>query len=263
MSDYEEIRLDIADGIATLTLHRPAERNAMTPAMGEEVAAACRELSALDGLRAVIVTGAGSAFAAGGKFDFIEDVTKLPPGERTTRMNWFYRLFLAIAEVPVPTIAAINGHAIGAGLCFPLACDLRLAAQGARMGLNFVRLGLHPGMGGSFLLPRLVGIARAADLIFTGRLVDAAEAKELGLVNEVLPPEKLMPRALEIAGEIVRNAPIAVRQTKQSLYASLGGTLDAALAREAAAQSIDYGTADLLEGITAAREKRAPRFRGE
>jgi len=263
MPTYSEIRLDVADGLATLTLDRPEERNAMTPAMGEEVRDACRELAAMPELRAVIVTGAGSAFAAGGKFDFIEEVTNLPPEERRLRMKWFYRLFLAIAEVPVPTIAAINGHAIGAGLCFPLACDLRIAAEGARLALNFVTLGLHPGMGGSFLLPRLVGVARAADLILTGRLIDAREAREMGIVNEVVAAEALLPRARELAAAIARNAPIAVRQAKESLYANLGATLDEALDREAFSQSIDYGTADFREGITAAREKRKPHFRGE
>ncbi|MBK7975532.1 MAG: enoyl-CoA hydratase/isomerase family protein [Deltaproteobacteria bacterium] len=263
MPTYSEIRVDVADGVATLTLNRPEERNAMTPAMGEEVQDACRELTSLPGLRAVIVTGAGSAFAAGGKFDFIEDVTNLPAEERRLRMKWFYRLFLAIADVPVPTIAAINGHAIGAGLCFPLACDLRIAAEGAKLGLNFVTLGLHPGMGGSFLLPRLVGVARAADLILTGRLVEATEAREIGLVSEVVPAERLLPRARELASVIARNAPIAVRQAKESLYKNLGATLDEALDREAFSQAIDYGTADLREGLSAAREKRKPTFRGE
>ncbi|MFN7953451.1 MAG: enoyl-CoA hydratase-related protein [bacterium] len=263
MNAYSEIRFEIADGIATLTLNRPEERNAMTPAMGEEVADACREASASAELRAMIVTGAGSAFAAGGKFDFIEEVTTLPAEQRRQRMKWFYRLFLAVADVPVPTIAAINGHAIGAGLCFPLACDLRLAAQGAKLGLNFVTLGLHPGMGGSFLLPRLVGAARAADLILTGRLIDATEAREMGIVSEVLPAERLVERARELALAIARNAPIAVRQAKESLQRNLVGDLDAALEREAFCQSIDYGTADLREGITAAREKRRPSFRGE
>ncbi len=263
MPSYSEIRFEITDDIATLTLNRPEERNAMTPAMGEEVAAACREASARAELRAMIVTGAGSAFAAGGKFDFIEDVTKLPAEERRHRMKWFYRLFLAVAEVPVPTIAAINGHAIGAGLCFPLACDLRIAAEGAKLGLNFVTLGLHPGMGGSFLLPRLVGVARAADLILTGRLVDATEAREIGLVSEVLPADRLLARAHELATTIARNAPIAVRQAKESIYRNLEVTLDAALEREAFCQSIDYGTTDFREGITAAREKRRPSFRGE
>lgn len=263
MPTYSEIRVDVADGVATLTLNRPEERNAMTPAMGEEVQDACRELTSLPGLRAVIVTGAGSAFAAGGKFDFIEDVTNLLAEERRLRMKWFYRLFLAIADVPVPTIAAINGHAIGAGLCFPLACDLRIAAEGAKLGLNFVTLGLHPGMGGSFLLPRLVGVARAADLILTGRLVEATEAREIGLVSEVVPAERLLPRARELASVIARNAPIAVRQAKESLYKNLGATLDEALDREAFSQAIDYGTADLREGLSAAREKRKPTFRGE
>jgi enoyl-CoA hydratase len=118
-------------------------------------------------------------------------------------------------------------------------------------------------MGGSFLLPRLIGVARAADLILTGRLIDAAEAREMGVVNEVVTPDRLMPRARELAATIARNAPIAVRQAKESLYRNLGGTLDEALDREAFAQSIDYGTADLREGITAAREKRRPSFHGE
>ena len=171
------IGLSREGGVATLTFDDPERRNAMTEAMGRALAERVRELSAEDDLRAVILTGAGSAFSAGGDLDMIESKARAgverPGGEvregHRRFMRAFYGLFLSIRELPCPALAAINGHAIGAGFCVALACDLRIAAQEARLGLNFTRLGIHPGMGATWLLPRLVGPALAAEILCSSR----------------------------------------------------------------------------------------------
>jgi enoyl-CoA hydratase/carnithine racemase len=264
------IGLSREGGVATLTFDDPERRNAMTEAMGRALAERVRELSAEDDLRAVILTGAGSAFSAGGDLDMIESKARAgverPGGEvregHRRFMRAFYGLFLSIRELPCPALAAINGHAIGAGFCVALACDLRIAAQEARLGLNFTRLGIHPGMGATWLLPRLVGPAVAADLLFTGRVVDGIEAERLGLVNRALPRTEVMDAAGLLASEIAGAAPGAVRATKQSLARSTEATLSEQLDTEASEQALNYESQDLLEGIAAARERRSPRFDG-
>jgi enoyl-CoA hydratase/carnithine racemase len=257
-------------GIATLTFDDPERRNAMTEAMGQALAGRVRELSGDDGLRAVVLTGAGSAFSAGGDLDMIESRARAGSeskgGEVRDRhrrfMRGFYGLFLSIRELPCPTVAALNGHAIGAGFCVALACDLRIAALEARLGLNFTRLGIHPGMGATWLLPRLVGPARAAELLFTGRVVDGEEAERLGLVNRALPRDEVLGAAQALASEIASAAPGAVRATKRSLARSAASGLDEQLDTEASEQALNYESRDLLEGIAAARQRRSPRFEG-
>jgi enoyl-CoA hydratase/carnithine racemase len=177
-------------------------------------------------------------------------------------MERFYRLYLSVRELPFPTLAAIHGPAIGAGLCVALGCDLRVAARDAKLGLNFVRLGIHPGMAASWTLPRLVGPARAAELLFTGRLLDGEEAERIGLVNRAVARDEVLPVTLSLAREIAENAPLAVRGVKQALARTAQAPLDEQLRFEAEQQSRNYESRDLLEGIAAVRERRAPRFEG-
>ena len=169
--------------IGILSLNRPAKLNAMTDAMGDALQALVPELNADPELRCLLVTGEGRAFSAGGDLDFLETNSRRDPAENEPTMKAFYTKFLAIREVEVPTIALLHGRATGAGLCFALGCDMRLAADDALLSVNFVRVGLTPGMGGTWSLERLVGPARAAELLFTGRTVTAAEALTMGLVN--------------------------------------------------------------------------------
>jgi enoyl-CoA hydratase len=183
-------------------------------------------------------------------------------GRSRAFMRSFYSLFLAVRELPQPTVAAINGPAIGAGLAVALACDLRFAAREVRLGLNFTRLGIHPGMGSTWTLPRLVGPAHAADLLLTGRLVDGLEAERIGLVNRALPGDELLPHALATAAEIAACAPLAVRATRRALRGALDASLDEQLDFEAEQQALCYETADLAEGLASVRERRAPRFSG-
>ncbi len=253
------------DGVAVLTLDDPDRRNAMTESMGDALAERCGELREDADLRAVVLTGTPPAFSAGGDLGMLEELARRTREEgfdATDFMQAFYARFLAIAALPVPVIAAINGHAVGAGLCVALACDLRLVAQDAKVGLNFATLGLHPGMGGSWLLPRALGTQRAAAWLYTGQLVSGDEAAEEGLALEALPAGEVLPRAVELAGRIARSSPVVVRQLKTTLAAGEHSDLPAALAREAEAQAVNYGTEDLLEGLAAARQRRTPDFPG-
>jgi enoyl-CoA hydratase/carnithine racemase len=264
------LRVETDGGVALLTLHDPERLNAMTEPMGHALAAAVAALTRDETVRAVVLTGAGRAFSAGGDLDMIEGMAQAghasPGGEVRRRneafMGRFYRLFLALRALPQPSLAAVNGPAIGAGCCVALACDLRLAARDAKLGLNFVRLGLHPGMAASWTLPRLVGPAHAAELLYAGRLLDGVEAERIGLVNRAVTREALADEALALARAIADNAPLAVRATKRSLALTANATLDEQLDQEAREQALGYETADLLEGLAAARERRAPRFAG-
>lgn len=266
----ELILLERDGDVAVLTFNDPDRRNAMTEAMGEAFAARIAELSRDATLRALVLTGAGRAFSAGGDLDFIQakaDAGRADPGGPTQRQNRedmraFYRLFLAVRELPCPSVAAIQGAAVGAGLCVALACDLRVVARDARLGVNFARLGIHPGMGATWTLPRLVGPAHAADLLLTGRLLDGDEAARIGLANRALEREDVLPEALSLARQIAEAAPAAVRGTRAALERAMDATLEDQLSFEADRQAECYETDDLREGLAAAREKRAPRFRG-
>jgi enoyl-CoA hydratase/carnithine racemase len=174
----------------------------------------------------------------------------------------FYRAWLSIRRLEVPTIAAVNGPAIGAGLCLALACDIRYAAPAARLGVPFVRLGMHAGMAGTYLLPDVVGPAHARDLLLTGRVVDADEALRIGLVSRVIDADAFDAEVLRTAEGIAANAPIATRLTKVALADGGHADFESALQWEALAQPVTLATDDLQEGIRASREKRAPVFEG-
>jgi enoyl-CoA hydratase/carnithine racemase len=250
------------DGVALLTLDNPGQRNAMSDAMTASWVAAIEQLAEDRDLRAVVVTGAGSAFCSGGNTGWIAGEPDATVDELRTRMMAFYRAWLSIRRLEVPTIAAVNGPAIGAGLCVALACDLRYAVRGARLGAPFVKLGMHPGMAATYLLPHVVGEAHARDLLLTGRLVDADEALRLGLVTRVLGAEGFLEQVLVTAAGVAANAPVATRLTTVALRDGGHADFESALQWEGLAQPVTLATADLQEGIAAAREKRPPRFTG-
>lgn len=251
-----------ADGVAVLTLDNPAQRNAMSEEMTASWVAAVEELTGDPEVRAVVVTGEGSAFCSGGNTSWIAGEPDATVDYLRTRMIAFYRAWLSIRRLEVPTIAAVNGHAIGAGLCLALACDLRYAAQGAKLGVPFVKLGMHAGMAATYLLPNVVGAAHARDLLLTGRTVDADEAHRLGLVSRVLPAEGFLDGVLDVAAGVAATAPIASRLTTLALRDGGHADFETAIQWEALAQPVTLATADLQEGIAAAREKRAPVFTG-
>lgn len=250
-----------ADGVVLLVLDQPDLRNAMSDEMTASWVAAVEHLADDDSVRAVVVTGAGKAFCSGGNLAWLASDPDATVDQLRSRMLPFYRAWLSIRRLEVPTIAAINGAAVGAGLCLALACDIRYAASGARMGVPFTRLGIHPGMAGTHLLPDVVGPAAARDLFLTGRMVEAQEALGLGLVSRVIEPDGFLEEVLAVAADVAGAAPIATRLTKRALQ--LGhASIETALEWEGLAQPTTLATADLLEGIAAAQEKRAPAFRG-
>lgn len=264
MADLTHLRLDRPSaGVAVLTLDNPDMRNAMSEEMTGSWVRAVDELAADRSVRVVVVTGEGSAFCSGGNTSWIASEPDATVDHLRTRMIAFYRAWLSIRRLEVPTIAAVNGAAIGAGLCLALACDLRYAVRGAKLGVPFVKLGMHSGMGGTHLLPEVVGEAHARDLLLTGRVVDADEALRIGLVSRVLEAESFRDEVLEIAAGVAASAPIATRLTTLALRDGGHTDLETALQWEALAQPVTLATADLQEGIAASREKRPPVFTGE
>lgn len=261
--DLAHLRLERpSEGVVLLRLDNPGMRNAMSEEMTGSWVRAIDALAADRSVRAVVVTGEGSAFCSGGDTSWIASEPDASVDHLRDRMLPFYRAWLSVRRLEVPTIAAVNGHAIGAGLCLALACDIRYAAQGAKLGLPFNKLGMHAGMAGTWLLPQVVGPAHARDLLLTGRVVEADEALRLGLVSRVIEPATFLDEVLDTAAGIAATAPIAARLTKVALADGGHADFESALQWEALAQPMTLATADLQEGIAAAREKRSPRFRG-
>jgi enoyl-CoA hydratase len=252
------------DGVAVVTLNDPKRLNALTVDMGAAFQAALRGID-WAAANAVVLTGAGRAFSAGGDLAFLTARSRDSPSRNAQIMRSFYERFVVTLrrEVPVPVIAAINGPAIGAGLCLALGCDLRVAGAGAALGITFVGIGLHPGMGATHFLPRLVGPQVAARMCLTGETITGEEAARLGLVLEAVPgaPDDVLPRALDLAGRIAAQAPVAVRTATRTLRLAGDDGLDRALWREADAQAQCYAGPDLAEGVAAVAAKRRPSWR--
>jgi enoyl-CoA hydratase/carnithine racemase len=253
----------IRDGaVVTLAFNDSARKNAMTPELGDALRDAVASLRADPSVRAVVLTGNGGAFSAGGDLRMLERLRATTREDSRAFMLGFYARYLSILDLEVPTIAAIEGPAIGAGLCVALACDLCVVGEDSKLALNFVQLGLHPGMGATYLAPRRVGPERAAELMLTGRRFDGREAAAMGMVLRAVQASRVREDALAIARSIAANAPLAVRALKKA-FAVDRTALDAALAFEAEQQSISYASADLAEGLAAAAQKRAPQFAGK
>jgi enoyl-CoA hydratase/carnithine racemase len=250
------------DGIVVLTLNDPGRRNAMSDAMTELWRDVIADLRADSGLRCVVVTGAGQAFSSGGDLDWIAGHREAEIPTLRDRMLAYYRTWLSIRSLEVPTVAAVNGAAVGAGLCLALACDLRYAAEDAKLVAPFTRLGLHPGMGATFLLPDVAGVPLAREMLLTGRVVTGAQGEPYGLVNRALPRDEVLGEAQRVAAEIAARAPVATRLTKAALADGGPRSLDDALRWESLAQPVTMASDDLTEGVTAQRERREPRFSG-
>ncbi|GLW07606.1 3-hydroxybutyryl-CoA dehydratase [Microtetraspora sp. NBRC 13810] len=250
------------DGVVFLTLNRPERRNSMSDEMTAEWRRAMADLAVDREVRCVVVTGAGSAFSSGGDLSWLAERGEESVPALRDRMLGFYRSWLAIAELEVPTIAAVNGAAVGAGLCVALACDLVYAARDAKLLAPFTSLGLHPGMAATHLLPHVAGVGVAREMLLTGRTMLGAEAAEAGLVTRAYPGERLLHEVGEIAGRVAANAPIATRLTKVALAGGGHPDLESALRWESLAQPVTMTSADMREGIKAQRERRRPRFSG-
>ncbi|MDP3278055.1 MAG: enoyl-CoA hydratase/isomerase family protein [Deltaproteobacteria bacterium] len=261
MSSTNLVHIEIDQSVATVFFNDPARRNAMTAAMGDALSDAVHTLRANTAVRAVVLAGAGGTFSGGGDLAMLEQLRS--SGFVTARdfMLQFYRKYLSVTSLPVPTIAAVEGAAIGAGLCVALACDLTVMDQSAKLALNFAQLGLHPGMGATYLLPRRVGAQRAAELLFTGRRFDGREALAMGLCLDAVEPTQVLARAQALARQIATSAPLAVRGIKESLAVD-PHALDRALDHEAFRQAESYASRDLGQGLAAAAARTTPLFEG-
>ena len=254
------LTVEIADHIAVLTLNRPQVMNAIDRGLAEALAARLPALDRDDAVRVAILTGAGPrAFCAGA--DLKERAT-MTPDEVVRQRRRLIDATNALLGFEKPLIAAVNGLALGGGLELALACDFALAAEGARFGLPETTLAIIPGDGGTQLLPRLVGQAKARELIFTGELIDAAEALRLNLISRAVPVDELLPTARAIAAKIARNGPVAVRQAKRALNMSREVGLSQGFQYEQEAYQAVIPTEDRQEALRAFAEKRPPMFQG-
>lgn len=264
--DYSEIRYEVSDRILTITLNRPENLNSHTPTMGSEMLDALDRADADDDVRAIIVTGAGRAFCAGADLGRRTETFDYQVGDSEDRLDTHRDrgglTVLRLYDMKKPVIAAINGAAVGFGITMTLPMDIRLASEDARMGFVFARRGIVPEACSSWFLPRIVGIGRALEWVLTGRLFDAGEALRHGLVSEVLPPDRLAPRAREIAAEIARStSAVSVALSRQLLWKMLGA--DHPMEAHKVDSRCMYwmgSRPDAAEGILSFLEKRPPRF---
>jgi len=251
--------------IVTLTLNAPQKRNAIGSREDcDAVVDACRRIERDDTVRCVILTGADPAFCAGGDLKGMRDRTGMMAGPdmRQNYRRGIQNIPLALYELNVPTIAAVNGPAIGAGLDLACMCDMRVASERAIFAESFVRVGIVPGDGGAWLLPRVVGNAVAAEMSFTGDPLDAAQAKAVGLVSQVVPHEGLMEAARALAARVAKNPPGVLRMTKRLLREGQQASLATLLEMSAAFQAIAHETEDHREAVSAMLEKREAKFTG-
>jgi enoyl-CoA hydratase/carnithine racemase len=260
---HEHLGYAVQGRIATITLNRPERMNAFTWEMVDAWAEALQEAQKNDQVHVIIVTGAGKAFCSGGDIQNMGQRQERTPLMRKNELaGHVHRIPLALESVDKPVIAAINGAAAGAGLDLALQCDLRYAAASARLGETYVRVGLVPGAGGTWFLPRLVGTAKALELFWTGDLIDAAEAERIGLVNKVLPDEQLMGHVAEVADKIARGPQLSVRFIKRAVYQGRTIDLRTSLDLISSHYAVVSSSADHKEAVQSYLEKRKPNFTG-
>jgi len=259
------VHTEVDNHVATLTLDGSGRGNAFTVDMMEDFSSAVTAVGRDPDVRCVVITGTGNAFSTGADFAampaFAAESGRGSLGVHSA-IERIYAAFLAVDRLAVPSIAAVNGHAVGGGFGVALLCDIRFVSERGKIGANFVKLGIHPGMAISHLLPEAVGYEVAAELLFTGRLVRGAEAVELGLARKCLPADEVLPAAQALAGQIAAAAPLAVQFTKRTLRNSARRGLPEHLHTEAIAQALLMQSEDAQEGIEAMLTKREPKFRG-
>lgn len=259
----DEILFDrSANGVATLTLNRPKVKNAIGGSMWEELRRIFLEVGHSASDRVLVVTGAGGDFCAGADLSRVQTEVEEEPRHPLDAMHPVNAAAIALHDIPKPTLAKVNGDAVGAGMNLALGCDLVVAGESARFSEIFVRRGLSVDFGGTWLLPRLIGLHKAKELAFFGEILSAKEAAELGIVNRVVPDAELDDFVAEWANRLAEGPPLALQQTKRMLSNSASLSLSEALAWEASAQTVNLVSKDTREGVTAFLEKRAPVFRG-
>jgi 2-(1,2-epoxy-1,2-dihydrophenyl)acetyl-CoA isomerase len=264
MTDF--LLFERAGAVVTLTMNRPELRNALSGADAiEAIVEACERVNRDRSVRAVILTGAGTAFSSGGNLKTMRESIGSgdPASIRYKYRDGIQRIPLSLYNLEVPTIAAVNGPAIGAGNDVACMCDIRIASEAAVFAESFVKVGIVPGDGGAWLLPRVVGMSRACEMAFTGAKVDARQALSYGLVSRVVPADKLMEAANELASEIAANPGHVLRMTKRLLREGQHTRLDTLLEMSAAFQALAHHTSDHAEAIDAFLEKRPPKFNSD
>ncbi|MDP2952186.1 MAG: enoyl-CoA hydratase-related protein [Chloroflexota bacterium] len=264
---YESIIVTKKDHIATVTFNRPARRNAITPVMCQELVTALRELDSDADTRVVVLTGAGEGFCAGGDTRRMtggkEEKLPTPVDFRQELRTGPQQVILTLQRMQKPTIAMVNGAAAGAGFDFACACDLRIASEKARFLSSYIRIGLFPGAGGTWLYPRVMPFCKALEYLYTGDSLDAKEGEKIGFLNKAVPASDLEKETMALARKIAAGPPIAMGLARLQAYKGLGMELEAALEWASAAETITIGTEDHKEGIAAFRDKRPPRFQGK
>jgi enoyl-CoA hydratase/carnithine racemase len=260
---YETLLFEKKEQIGILTFNRPEKLNAFNRQAFKDFIEALGEIDKDNEVRVLIITGAGRAFSAGLDLEEAQkgpdkDALQMVPLQGT--VPWIPHI---IRNMRKPVIASINGHAVGAGFTIALSCDIRIASEDVKLGAAFVRVGLMPELGSTYTLPRLIGIAKACELVFTGKMVGAEEAKEIGLVNQIVPRDRLMEETMKMATEIAQAAPIPLQLAKKALYQGLDSDLIAQIHFEQLGQSTCFKSDDFKEGIRAFIEKRKPVFKGK
>lgn len=262
---YQHIIYSVSDHIATITLNQPDRLNALTPLMRREFLEAMQISDQDADVRVIVITGAGRGFCSGGDMKAMNEASKSDSSnalnEKLTPIR--DKVVLAMRDATKPVIAAVNGAAAGAGMNIALACDIRIASSTARFGQTFTKRGLHPDWGGTYFLPRIVGMAKACELIWSGKMIDAEEALTLGIVSETTAPEDLIETTLAMAKSFAEGPPIAIQLAKRAMYKAQDSDLREALEFETYAQNLAKDTRDAKEGIRAFIEKRDPIFTGK
>jgi len=262
--DYETLLIERQKGVASVTLNRPTKLNALNSTMAEELRQVIKELEADREIRAILFTGAGRAFCAGGDVKELAKIEKMKTNEIEQFVRFGDLLIWDLINLEKPTIAAINGVAVGGGCCLAMGCDIRLASTETRLGVVFVKRGISGAdLGATWLLPRLVGAGWAAQLLLTGDIIEASLAERIGLVNQVFPPDKLMPAAHELAEQLAAGPPLALKVTKRALKHSLYRGMAEHLDLEGMIQTFCFRTEDQREGVKSFLEKREASFKGE
>ena len=261
--EFENVLLSREENIATITLNRPEVLNSMSPGLMEDLGEAVGIAAKDENIRAVIINGAGRAFCAGGDVQDVARMSKMKPLDYREFVNHFFEAIRRIVWIEKPVIAAIKGFAIGGGLDLAMACDIRIAARGTKLGSAFIKMGLLPELGGIYFLPRLVGMGMAKLLAFTGDFITAEEAERIGLVEKVVPEEELDKAAKALAEKLAKGPTKAIAMTKIAINRSLNMDLESATDYSWRLNPLLLETEDYHEAFTAFLEKRPPVFRGK
>jgi len=263
--DFETVILKKEGHIATITMNRPEMMNALNTQMLQEMVAAIDEIACNDDVRVVVLTGAGRVFCSGADISEggkASGLSGTPVEMHHNLRNSYQKVALRLQRLDKPTIAMVNGAAVGAGCDFAFACDMRVGSEKARFRNGFVRVGLIPGGGGTWLYTRLMGLGRGLEFLFTGDFLEAEEAEHIGVLNKIVPADDLERETMELAQKIANNPPLAVQMSKMMAYKALDSDLEAALEQAAACQALALSSEDHREGVNAFIEKREAQFKG-